>query len=248
MSSKFACAGAARAARSFVLVFAALLAGCSMLGSKPTPFEVFDSTGRYTRRVPVTAGQACEGARRALLSQGYVVAVLAPEQVSGRKNFQGEGGAHVQIEVQVVCTADLGPSRQALVFASGLQDRYELKKGASNASLGVGAVGSVSLPFSAGGESLVKVASETITSDDFYTRFFAVMDRYLQPLEGTPPDVPAPATPNSATTGPAPTLEPPHKAAPAVRPAPAVPAAPAPAASSPQPLDEPETPISPSAA
>ena len=49
--------------------------------------------------------------------------------------------------------------------------------------LGVGGVGSVSLPFMSGGESLVKVGSETIASDQFYESFFDLVKRYLLALE-----------------------------------------------------------------
>lgn len=164
----------------FVVAVAALAAGCSLLGpGKTGPYEAFESTTRYSRRIDATSAQACEAARRALLSQGYVVSQVSPEQLSGRKAFQVEGASHVQIDVQVVCTTDTGASERALVFASALQDRYELKKGASSASVGVGAVGSLSLPFASGSESLVKVASETLDSDLFYDGFFAVLTRYL---------------------------------------------------------------------
>ena len=60
-----------------------------------------------------------------------------------------------------------------------LQDRYTLKKSANSASLGVGALGSVSLPFSSGSDSMVKVGSETIAKDTFYDSFFDLVKRYL---------------------------------------------------------------------
>ena len=49
----------------------------------------------------------------------------------------------------------------------------------NSASVGVGAIGSVSLPFSASSESLVKVGSETISKDAFYESFFDLVKRYL---------------------------------------------------------------------
>ena len=53
-----------------------------------------------------------------------------------------------------------------------------------------GVLGSVSLPFSSGDDSLVKVASETISSEVFYDRFFALVRNYLdvdEPTDPTPP-------------------------------------------------------------
>ena len=47
------------------------------------------------------------------------------------------------------------------------------------ASVGLGGIGSVSLPFSSGSEALVKVGSETIASDKFYDSFFELVRKYL---------------------------------------------------------------------
>jgi len=43
----------------------------------------------------------------------------------------------------------------------------------------VGAIGSVSLPFTSSSDSMVKVASETIVSDAFYDSFFDLVKQYL---------------------------------------------------------------------
>ena len=71
--------------------------------------------------------------------------------------------------------------RSTIAFASALQDRYSLKKVNNSASVGVGAIGSLSLPFSSSDDALVKVASETLTDERFYDRFFALIDRFLVP-------------------------------------------------------------------
>ncbi|MEG1456591.1 MAG: DUF2242 domain-containing protein, partial [Comamonas sp.] len=54
------------------------------------------------------------------------------------------------------------------------------KKSANSASLGVGALGSLSLPFAASNDSMVKVGSETIAVDAFYENFFDLVKRFLQ--------------------------------------------------------------------
>src|SRR5690606_25724502 len=46
-------------------------------------------------------------------------------------------------------------------------------------SLGVSALGSVSLPIGSTEDSLVKVASETLQDSTFYKRFFGVLERFL---------------------------------------------------------------------
>jgi hypothetical protein len=79
-----------------------------------------------------------------------------------------------------------GP-RSTIAFASALQDRYGVKKVNNSATVGVGAIGSLSLPFSSSDEALVKVASETLTDERFYDRFFALIDRFLpEATEETP--------------------------------------------------------------
>ena len=140
--------------------------------------EEFDSTTTHTRVYAATEAQTCEAARRALLSQGYLVNTATAELVVARKSFQPEAEIHVEFEVRVVCAREGSGPGSTIAFASALQDRYSLKKTNTSASLGVGVLGSLSLPVSASNDAMVKVASETITDPRFYERFFALIDRY----------------------------------------------------------------------
>ena len=99
-------------------------------------------------------------------------------QVKGRKHFQPEKEVHYEIEFTVVCAAE-GRGRQSVAFVNAVQDRYALKKSPNSASVGVSVIGSLSLPISSSDDSLVKVASETITAAPFYDRFFNLLQRYL---------------------------------------------------------------------
>ncbi|PTT60410.1 DUF2242 domain-containing protein, partial [Stenotrophomonas sp. HMWF003] len=121
--------------------------------------ESFDSGDTYSRTVPGAPAQACEAARRTLLSQGYAIARADTAAVEGNKNFQPRDEEHEQLVLRISC-APRGD--QALVFVSAVQDRYALKKSPTSASVGVGALGSVSLPFGSNDDSLVKVASSTV--------------------------------------------------------------------------------------
>jgi hypothetical protein len=162
------------------LVLIAALTGCTT-GAKPVVYhsEKFDSTDVYARRFPVAANVACEAVRRTLLSQGYVISAASTSQVDGRKSFQPENDVHVQIAFRVVCAIDNADGKVASVFANALEDRYALKKVNNSASVGVGALGSVSLPFSSSDDSLVKVASATIAEEKFYARFFQLVEQFL---------------------------------------------------------------------
>lgn len=157
----------------------ALLAGCAGSPKSFPSQEDFASTVTYSRLFDATAAQTCEAARRALLSQGYIINSAREDLVEGRKSFQPEPEAHLQMEIRVVCAPDSHDGNVSLGFVTALQDVYMLKKSNNSASLGVGALGSVSLPFSSSSDALVKVASKTISSDVFYERFFDLVKRYL---------------------------------------------------------------------
>jgi hypothetical protein len=162
------------------VALAALLAGC--VGTTPKTFGVqenFGSVATYSRLFDATPQQTCEASRRALLSQGYIISTHQAELVEGKKSFQPEAESHLQMVVRVVCVPEANDGKVSLGFVTALQDTYALRKTNNSASVGVGAIGSVSLPFSASSESLVKVGSETISKDTFYESFFDLVKRYL---------------------------------------------------------------------
>lgn len=181
-------------ARAFVLLaLAGALSACTLGAGRARSYatESFDSTTTHTRGFAANEAQTCEAARRALLSQGYFVTRAGDEQVAGRKQFQPAGEVHLDVEVRVVCVRDERQGHGSLAFATAVQDRYELKKASNSASVGVGALGSVSLPFNAGNDAMVKVASQTVTDSEFYTRFFVLLDEYLYVPPQTPRAEPA---------------------------------------------------------
>jgi len=159
----------------------AALAACSSLQSQPAfPVqESFESASTFTRTYAATDVQTCEAARRSLLSQGYVIGLAAPEQVRARKSFQPQAETHVEVEINVACAKEGYAGKRTIAFVSAVQERYALKKSNNSASLGVGAFGSVSVPFTGSDESLVKVGSATIANAAFYDRFFVLVERYL---------------------------------------------------------------------
>ena len=160
------------------LVLAAA-AGCSSKKAAIYEHENFDDSGTFSRNYPVTDSVSCEAARRALLSQGYIITSSDPKLVSGHKSFQQTGENHMEISFSVVCAEDGSAAHHATVFANALQDKYALKKTNNSASLGVGVLGSVSMPIGSSDDSMVKVASETVTSAKFYERFFALVELFL---------------------------------------------------------------------
>jgi cysteine synthase len=172
--------------RTAIAVLAATLGLLVALGgcqSRPTKLlvyqnERFELNEAYSRLFDAPADATCEAARRALLSQGYLVAGgSSAATLQARKHFQPEGDVHAQIEFHVFCVAD---GAVTTAFVSAIQERYVLKRNPNSASVGVNAIGSVSIPLGSSEDSLVKVGSETIPAGDFYDRFFSLMDRFLR--------------------------------------------------------------------
>jgi hypothetical protein len=232
------------------------VAGCSK--DKPMyEHENFDDSGTFSRNYPVTDSVSCEAARRALLSQGYIITSSDPKLVSGHKSFQQTGDTHMEISFNVVCADDGSAGHHATMFANALQDRYALKKTNNSASLGVGVLGSVSMPIGSSDDSMVKVASETVTAQKFYERFFTLVEQFLPAdakkaahieekpkadlgvpeakaapaaLAPTPTPTPTPAAEPAATPAPAPAETAPVTSEPVTPPAEAAPITPTPSA------------------
>ena len=193
--------------------------------------ESFDSGDTYSRTVPGTPAQACEAARRTLLSQGYAIARADADAVEANKNFQPSEDSHEQLVLRISCAAR---GDEALVFISAVQDRYALKKSPTSASVGVGALGSVSLPFGSNDDSLVKVASSTVQDGDFYRRFFTRLQQYLPAAKASTPE-PVPPAPVPAAPVPEPARAPAD--------APAAMAPPPPPPPTPEPAPVADTPV-----
>lgn len=167
-------------AAAWSLAISLALAGCaSTTPTRPTLQEKFASEETYSRLIPGSVALSCEAARRALLSQGYILVNTRTDLIDAKKSFQPAPEAQQEMMIRVVCLPDTPPDRWSQVFVTAIQDSYALKKSANSASVGLGGIGSVSLPFSSSSEALVKVGSETISSDKFYDSFFDLVRRYL---------------------------------------------------------------------
>lgn len=230
-------------AAGLVLLLAAI-AGCSTQKTAIYEHENFDDSGTFSRNYPVSDTASCEAARRALLSQGYIITSSDPKLVSGHKSFQQTGETHLEISFSVVCAQDGSVDHHSTMFANALQDRYALKKVNNSASLGVGVLGSVSMPIGSTDDSMVKVASETVSSAKFYDRYFALVELFLPPEAkkaahivekpktdlGVPEPKPAAAEPAPTAPAPTPAAEPAALAPAAVEPSVSEPMAPPPEA------------------
>ena len=153
--------------------------------------ESFSVDSPYQKKVGVGAATACEAARRALLGDGYVIDRANSDNVKGRKAYHSEGDRSTFIEMSVVCVPD--PAGSSL-YANGLLSTYDVKKSAASASVGVSALGSLSLPIGQSADSMVKISDETINDRGFYHRFFFAVDAVLVDIQ---PESPPTARPDA---------------------------------------------------
>lgn len=150
-----------------------LLTGCA--SSPPAPAyrnESFSSESPYEYWSTRDPAAACELAKRALLSQGYQVDDTKPQNIRGEKLFQPVPEHEMKLDITLVC---LPSNVGAVVYANAQQTRFELKARANSAGVSVAGIGSISLPWAADKENLVKVGEETISDPDFYRRLFALI-------------------------------------------------------------------------
>lgn len=162
------------------LCLAVLLGGCTTQKAvRPALQEKFGSDETFSRLMAAPPAQSCEAARRALLSQGYILVSTKPDLIDAKKSFQPAPESQLEMMIRVVCLPETPADQLSLVFVTAIQDSYALKKSATSASVGLGGIGSVSLPFASSSDALVKVGSETISSDKFYDSFFDLVRRYL---------------------------------------------------------------------
>ncbi|MPW15441.1 DUF2242 domain-containing protein [Paraburkholderia sp. CNPSo 3157] len=246
-----------RVALALTLPALALLAACSTPPKAKLQEDFVNSSASpYTRTFEVGSTEACEGARRALLSQGYMTTLARPDTVDATKNFQPASDSHFTVEFHIVCTAGDDATNSSIVYANAVQNGYALKKSDTSASVGLSVLGSLSLPIRSNSDAMVKISSETIQSGKFYNGFFDLVGHYLanvvrsSPVPGdtisaTPlPMPPAPpalvVTPMPATLG--------GNAAPVIMPAAQAPAAAPATSATPATPTIPATPAAPVAA
>lgn len=155
--------------------------------------ESFASDSPFRMRAEGEVAMACESARRALLGQGYLIESAGSDSVKARKAYKTEDTQNTFIEMNIACLHD---SSGSTLYATGVLTTYALKKSTSSASVGLSALGSISLPIGQSADSLVKVGEETIDDKDFYKRFFSAVDIILGEMraseETTVPVAPEP--------------------------------------------------------
>lgn len=166
------------------------LSGCSLPGksgpaSASTVAEAaFSESDTFSRTYGSSPELSCEAARRALLSQAYLMTEVTATRMSARKNFQQSREQHYEVEFHITCVPN--PGHSSTIFVSAVQQLYSIRKTSSSASVGVGILGSFSVPVMSEDESMIKIGSVTLTKPDLYQRFFDLVENHLVAMRTSP--------------------------------------------------------------
>lgn len=172
---KFALLAVSRFTRPLVFAVMAglLLTACNTTkGPRSYQSESFPSETPFQYYSSREPDNACEIAKRALLSQGYQIDDTKPRSIRGEKYFRPKPDEANTLTITLVC---LPSSLGTVIYANALETQYEMKAKGTSAGVSVSAVGSVSLPWAIDKDTLVKVGEETITAADFYKRLFELI-------------------------------------------------------------------------
>ena len=99
-----------------------------------------------------------------------------------RDSFQPDRDRHVELKVQVTCVPLDATDRAANAYVTAWEDQYVVKKSTTSSSLGVSAIGSISLPMGSNDDSLIKIGAQTVRDRAFYQRLHALIE-LVMPLE-----------------------------------------------------------------
>jgi hypothetical protein len=162
-----------RCSTGLVVLFGLLLSACNSTPhsrayqaetfAQETPFQY------YSSREP---DGACEIGKRALLSHGYQIEGAQPHSIRGEKYFQPTPEHVTKLTITLVC---LPSSLGAAIYANAMETNFELKSRGSSAGVSVAGFGSLSVPWVADKDTLVKVGEITITAPEFYQRLFELI-------------------------------------------------------------------------
>ncbi len=83
--------------------------------------------------------------------------------------------------MQITCVPQDATDRISNAYVTAWEDQYVVKKATTSSSLGVSAIGSISLPMGSSDDSLVKIGAQTVRDRAFYERFHALIAQVLPP-------------------------------------------------------------------
>jgi hypothetical protein len=130
----------------------------------------------FSRTFQGSGDTVCWSVKRALLSQGYMLDRPNESGVlQGTRDFQPDPKLNVSYHLQATCADNRDGS--SIVFVTAEREENRLQKMKQTTSLGVGPA-TLTMP-SGSAQVLGVVRRETLKDPDFYDRFFALVQSYV---------------------------------------------------------------------
>jgi PBP1b-binding outer membrane lipoprotein LpoB len=159
-----------------LLLVSLLLASCSGQRSY-SPNEEFASDPRYRRDFKVAAAPLCDAARRALLSEGYIVSTREAQRLFGGKEFQGDENKHAILNIYISCDQRVGGST---LFVTATEEHFDVKATRQSNSIGFPILAPIYFGTISESDNQVKIRGETVIQAAFYERFYRAVERELR--------------------------------------------------------------------
>ena len=150
----------------------ALLVGCA---HHPPPRQ-FSADAPFSRNFTGAGDSVCWSVKRALLSQGYMLA--SPNEsgvMTGSRDQQPTPKLNVTTRLQTTCADNKNGT--SIVFVTATREENKLQKMSQTTSMGVGPA-TLTLP-SGSAKVLGTVRRETISDPNFYNQFFALVQNFV---------------------------------------------------------------------
>ena len=160
----------------------ALLAGvaiaCTACASRKVDIaqESISSKAPFSRNFQGSGDAVCWSVKRALLSQGYMLDRPGESGVlTGTRDFQPDPKLNVSYHLQTSCADNRDGT--SIVFLTAEREESQLQKMKQSTSVGVGPA-TLTMP-SGSAQVLGVVRRETVKDPEFYTRFFSLVQSYV---------------------------------------------------------------------
>jgi hypothetical protein len=138
--------------------------------------EDFRADSRYHQNFSTEASTLCNAAKRALLSDGYVVTMQDSPNMIGSKSFQVEEKSHAVLQLHISCSPR---SEGATLFLTATEEHFDVKTSRKSTLIGVPVVTPISIGSKSETDNQVKTRGETVTDRSFYNRFYQAVQREL---------------------------------------------------------------------
>jgi len=158
-----------------LIVVIIVLASCAT-GRREVAQGPFTANAPFSKTISGSGESVCWSVKRALLSQGYMLERATDSGVlTGTIDSQPKPKLNITTRMQTTCADNRDGT--SIVFATASREESQLQKMKQTTSAGIGPA-TLTMP-SGSAKVLGLVRRETITDPQFYTSFFALVDKFV---------------------------------------------------------------------